>query len=349
MGNVQTAQTLAGERKPVPLGVHACAGCGPSNVYLDCNPDENPENPDCLDRNCADSAPGKCRGLLQTTVERIRELQKRVKTIAAKIKTQEALIEISKKQEEDAQTQLAEAKKSKNSSLAEERYLRKIEEAKQMREELQDSLRRSKQEEVENIAKLRKGRSELAADASNASNARTDIAAGGVSKMQPLMFGDKYGPAAAAAAAAAASALGVAGGDFTLPTEKTWSWTAPNQTIRAAISNLLYWKPQFAWYFGGARQKVIVNAYRSAAGRVYRERAVVEIAQHPIFRRATKLVLTIVVSGSATTPAYSASAREEYVFPTPPGFVRIGRHELGSFENMDKLAIFLRTRNVDFL
>lgn len=344
MGNAQTAQTLGGERKPVPLGVHACAECGPSNVYLDCNPDENPENPDCLDRNCADSAPGKCRGLLKTTVERIRELQKRVKTIAAKIKTQEAMIEISKKQAEDAQTQLAEAKKSKNSPLA-ERYLRKIEAEKQMQEQLQDSLRKSKQEEVENIAKLRKGRSELAL---NASNARTDIAAGGVSKMQPLMFGDKYGPAVAAASAASA-ASGVAGGDFTLPTEQTWSWTAPNQTIRAAISNLLYWKPQFAWYFGGAREKVIVNAYRSAAGRVFRERAVVEIAQHPIFRRATKLVLTIVVSGSATTPAYSASAREEYVFPTPPGFVRIGRHELGGFENMDKLAIFLRTRNIDFL
>jgi hypothetical protein len=100
------------------------------------------------------------------------------------------------------------------------------------------------------------------------------------------------------------------------PKPKTWSWTRFNATVRQAIENMLYWKPEFKRYFN--EKSIVVNAYRSDATYIWNERAVIEIVENPREHHfKTKLVITVVFSKSLMSGAkyYSASAYETTMNP----------------------------------
>lgn len=119
------------------------------------------------------------------------------------------------------------------------------------------------------------------------------------------------------------------------PQKETWSWTSPNRTVGAAIENLLYWRPNFQKYFASQNPAVVLNAYRSTAGKYYGvmfdERIGIELLKGPLNLTSKKLVLFIVVSitggdrqaGEAEKVSYRASASEEDVFPVPANYTRI--------------------------
>jgi len=112
-----------------------------------------------------------------------------------------------------------------------------------------------------------------------------------------------------------------------LPQQETWSWTKPNDSVRKAIENLLWWRKGLAVYFGNGVS--IVNAYESDETGQFAQRLTLEMIQEPLLGHSKKLVLTVAISrNNIGKPSYSASGYEEPVFPLPRALFGTGYHRL---------------------
>jgi hypothetical protein len=98
------------------------------------------------------------------------------------------------------------------------------------------------------------------------------------------------------------------GATIQFPKPKSWSWTQFNTTVRQAVENLLYWKPEFKPYF---EQGFVIGAFKANASLIFSERNVIELILPRVDHYAKKLIVCFVISkGSDSTKYYSASAYE---------------------------------------
>jgi hypothetical protein len=82
---------------------------------------------------------------------------------------------------------------------------------------------------------------------------------------------------------------GGASSPFQFPKDNKWSWTQFNTTVRQAVENLLYWKPQFKKYFESG--SFVIGAFKANSSLIYSERNVVELIVPRTDHYSIKLIL----------------------------------------------------------